>query len=421
MKRPTQATLWTPDFTRMIAATALGAAGGIAGGFALSFLVFDETGSTLAAALTAALRLVPGFLVPLAAAPLMDRLPRKPFLVGGDALAGLLYLLAGAYLLRMPFRYGTYLGFSLLLSCIGAFDQLAYNALYPRLIPAGQEEKGYAVAGLLYPVLDVLMMPLAALLLDALGAPRILMLQGVLSLLAAAVESRIRVTEENRLAGQPYTLALWRADLAEAAAYLKNEPGLRAVYGYMAVTNGAAGGYGSIQVAFFRTAPGMSAALYALFTAAEFAGRTLGGLVQYRTTLPPRKKYGFAFLVYNLYELMDLLLLWLPWPLMLANRAACGFLGAQSAVMRQAAVQRYLPERLRTRINAFEEMLCLAASSVLSLAVGALGEVLDYRLCLSVTAAAVLAVCWGTIGRQHRAVRRVYERAAEGERGDAVG
>ena len=42
--------LWTKNFCRVTAATALGAAGGILSGFALSFLVFDETGSTLASA-----------------------------------------------------------------------------------------------------------------------------------------------------------------------------------------------------------------------------------------------------------------------------------------------------------------------------------------------------------------------------------
>ena len=41
--------LWTRNFTLLIAASGLGAVGGIAGGFAMSFLVFDETGSTLAA------------------------------------------------------------------------------------------------------------------------------------------------------------------------------------------------------------------------------------------------------------------------------------------------------------------------------------------------------------------------------------
>ena len=46
--------LWTRNFCLVTLASTLGSAGAIAGGFALSFLVFDETGSTLAAALIAA-------------------------------------------------------------------------------------------------------------------------------------------------------------------------------------------------------------------------------------------------------------------------------------------------------------------------------------------------------------------------------
>ena len=45
--------------------------------------------------------------------------------------------------------------------------------------------------------------------------------------------------------------------------------------------------------------------------------------------------------MYQTYELMDACLLWLPYPLMLVNRAVCGFLGIQSATIRQAAVQRH--------------------------------------------------------------------------------
>ena len=88
-------TLWTRDFTRITAATALGAAGGIISQFALSFLVFDETGSTLAAALSVAIQLIPMVLLPLILAPMMDRLPRKPFLVWGDLLNGVCYAGAG--------------------------------------------------------------------------------------------------------------------------------------------------------------------------------------------------------------------------------------------------------------------------------------------------------------------------------------
>ena len=108
-------TLWRRNFTLLTLATALGAAGGIAGGFALSFLVFDETGSTLASALILALQVIPGLVIPLLAAPWMDRMPRKPFLVGGDLLNGLLYALMGLYLLRFRFSYAGYLAYSLLL------------------------------------------------------------------------------------------------------------------------------------------------------------------------------------------------------------------------------------------------------------------------------------------------------------------
>lgn len=66
-------TLWTKDFIRITLATSLGAAGGIISGFALSFLVFDETGSTLASALVVAIQLLPGAVLPLLIAPLMDR------------------------------------------------------------------------------------------------------------------------------------------------------------------------------------------------------------------------------------------------------------------------------------------------------------------------------------------------------------
>ena len=404
---PLKKTLWTRNFTLVTFATILGSIGGIAGSFALSFLVFDETGSTLASALLLAIQVLPNVFIPLILAPVMDRLPRKPFLVGGDAVNGALYFLLGVYLLVLPFSYIEYLCFSLVLACLSSFDQLAYNCIYPQLIPAGMEEKGYAVSSMLYPVLKVVMTPLAAVLFDALGVGWMLLLQAALSLLAAAVESRIQITEARRDSGR-FSFKLWWGDICEAARYLKEEPGLRSIYSYMAVTNGVAGGYAPLLVAFFRTAPGLSATLYSLFSVAEFLGRSLGGAVQYRLRLKPEKKFPFTFFVYQFYEVMDMILLWIPYPLMLVNRAMAGFLGINSATMRQAAVQRYLPEHLRARINAFEGMCITLSSTVFSLALGALGEVLDYKLVVTLGAGYALLFCWGTIWRRRRDVAGIF-------------
>ena len=404
MKSP----LWNRDYTLLMLATLLGSAGGVASGFALSFLVFDETGSTMAAALLLAMELIPAFLIPLAAAPLMDRFPRKPFLVAGDAINGVLYGLAGFYLLKCEFSYTLYLAFSLLLSTLGSFDSLAYNSLYPNLIPKGCEQKGYAVSGALYPMVRVVMTPVAAMLYGSIGVAGILMMQSALSLAAAAVESGIRVQEPKRSEGQPFSFRVWKGDLLEALRYLRDEKGLRAIYAYMAVTNGVGNGYSPILVAFFRTAPGFSAVMYSAFSAAEFAGRALGGLFHYHVKIPPEKRFGFSFFVYQFYELMDLLLLWIPYPCMLLNRAAAGFLGINSASLREAAVQRYLPDHLRAKLNAFLDMLISFSVAVLGLAIGALGEVLDYRLCITVCGGATVLTCWLTIWKNRRHVRRIY-------------
>ena len=401
--------LWTRNFRLVILASAIGTIGATAGGFALAFLVFDETGSTLASALIVAIQLLPHLLLPVLIAPFMDRLPRKSFLVAGDIANAVLLAGMGLWLLFFNFSYVGYLAVSLLLACIGAVDELAFTSIYPELIPEGAEQKGYAVSSMLYPVLKVIMTPLAAVLLDTLGVAWILIAQSGLSFAAAITESFIHLDETERQHRTPYSLQAWAGDIREAVQYLKEERGLRSIYEYMAVTNGVASGFSPILVAFFRTFPGFTAAMYSAFSVVEFAGRTIGSALQYRIKIPDKKKYGLVFFVYQVYESMDMCLLWLPYPLMLVNRGICGFLGSNSAILRSAAVQRYIPEKLRSRINAFDDVLITAGASVFSLMMGFLGEILDYRWCVTIGGAIAMLASWLLIWGRRKDVRKVYE------------
>ena len=401
--------LWTRNFRLVILASAIGTVGAIAGGFALAFLVFDETGSTLASALIVAIQLLPHLLLPVLIAPFMDRLPRKSFLVAGDIANAVLLAGMGVWLLFFDFSYVGYLAVSLLLACLGAVDELAFTSIYPELIPEGAEQKGYAVSSMLYPILKVIMTPLAAILLDTLGVAWILIVQSGLSLAAAITESFIHLDETERQHRTPYSLRGWAGDIREAVQYLKEEHGLRSIYEYMSVTNGVASGFSPILVAFFRTFPGFTAAMYSAFSVVEFVGRTIGSALQYRIKIPDKKKYGFVFFVYQVYETMDMCLLWLPYPLMLINRGICGFLGSNSAILRSAAVQRYIPEKLRSRINAFDGILITAGASIFSLLMGFLGEILDYRWCVTIGGAIAMLASWLLIWGRRKDVRRVYE------------
>ena len=315
----------------------------------------------------------------------------------------------GVYLLFFDFSYLGYLGYSLILATLGSLDELAYNSIFPKVIPNGMEQKGYAVSSMLYPILRVIMLPLAAVLMDIVGMPWLFIGQGIFSICAAFLEYQIQLAEEVRMNGNGFSFKLWKNDILEVLHYLKTERGLQAIYSYMAVSNGVAVGYTPVLVAFFRTTPGMSAALYSLFSVAEFLGRTIGGFVQYRVQIPAKKKFHVTFWIYIIYELMDICLLWLPYPLMLTNRVITGFLGTNSATLRVAAVQTYIPDQMRARVNAFENMLIMAIGSIGSVLVGAIGEILDSRLCMTLCSAFALLVCLCTIFRRRTDVKNIYE------------
>ena len=401
--------LWNRNFSLVILASSMGTIGGIAGSFALAFLVFDETGSTLASALILAIQLLPFLFIPIVIAPIMDRLPRKTFLVMGDVANSFLIFGMGLWLLFFDFSYIGYLALSLLLACLGSVDELAFTSIYPELIPKGAEQKGYAVSSMLYPVLTVIMTPFAAVLLDTFGVAWILIAQGGLSLLAAITESFIRLDETERHDSETYSLQAWASDIREAVQYLKKERGLLGLYEYMAVSNGVDTGFSPLLIAFFRTFPGFTAAMYAAFSVVEFIGRSIGSALQYRIKIPDKKKFGFVFFVYQTYSAMDMCLLWLPYPLMLVNRGICGFLGSNSAIIRNAAVQTYIPERLRSRVNAFQGVLVTAGCSVFSLMMGFLGEILDYRWCITIGGTFTLLAGFVLILVRQKEVRRLYE------------
>ena len=84
-----------------------------------------------AAALIVAIQLIPYFVLPLLLAPLMDRLPRKAFLVAGDVINGVVYGAMGFWLLFFEFSYVGYLVISLLLACLGCLRSLRERSALP--------------------------------------------------------------------------------------------------------------------------------------------------------------------------------------------------------------------------------------------------------------------------------------------------
>ena len=92
---------------------------------------------------------------------------------------------------------------------------------------------------MLYPLLRVIMLPLAAVLMDTIGMPWLFIGQGLFSICAALIENTIQLTEETRVCEKTFSFQVWKEDLQEVLRYFKKERGLQAIYYYMAATNGS--------------------------------------------------------------------------------------------------------------------------------------------------------------------------------------
>lgn len=409
--KKTKTKLWSRDFTRITLASALSIIGGEAMNLPISLLVFDQTGSTLASALIMICGMLPDVILPIFVAPLIDRTSKRSWIVGLDLALAVVYVLMGWWISSHPFSFGLYLAFTLVVATISVFYQLAYSSWYPDLIPVGAEQQGYAVSGTMYPVITVVMAPVAALLYEMVPMHQIFYVVAGLVLVSVAIEGSIRNIGTKKT--DSYTLAQYRTDLLEGFRYLKREKGVRNICLNSAVGNGTSNAVGVLSQAFFQTSSLLTVTMFGLLSSAEMIGRTIGGLIQYRVQIPVKKRFAFTKFVYTFYTFMDGCLLLLPYPAMLVNRFLCGILGVSSATIRAAAMNCYLAPDIRARVNALCNVLYALGGIAFHLGAGLMGQVMDYRLAALIVSGVCMAAIIGFIVIPGRVNRPVYEATRE--------
>lgn len=400
-------TLWTKNYTCITTATILSAIGGEAMGLPISLLVFEETQSTILSALIMICGILPDMVLSVFIAPIIDRDTKKKWIVGLDVLLMLVYLLMGSWVSSHTFQYGLYIVFTLLVGTISVFYRLAYSAWYPQLIPFGFEQKGYAVSGTIYPLVTIIMSPVATFLYEKISISNMFFLVATISLVSILIEAQIKETvQEHKTL---YSFAQYKEDLVEGFSYLKREKGIRNIYTYMSVTQGVSDGTAVAIQAFFQTQPGFTVTMLGLMKSAEMIGRVVSGALQYKIEIPAPKRYGVTKFVYTFYQLADMVLLFMPYPLMLMNRFLCGGLGTMSATLRETAVQSYLPNGMRARVNAVFQVIFSMGGIGFQFLAGALGEVMLYRLVIIVLGVVSLIAIWIFIIKPDKENRPVYE------------
>lgn len=400
--------LWTRDFTIITLGTVVSMLGNAVSGFAISLLVLDYTGSVFLYALYMVVYNLPKVVMPLVAGPYLDSYSRKRAIYTLDFISAGLY--TGIFLLLKAglFSYGPFLALCFFIGCIDSSYEVAYESLYPTLIPEGCFSRAYSISSLIYPF-AVIMVPVASFVYELVGLEPLFAFNAATFFVAACFETRIRGGDTHIRTEHGTMLREFR----EGLAYLKGEPGLMviAVYFFFSMLVGSGGS--ALWLPYFRSAPGLGLETYVYVMAANVLGRLAGGVVHYRVHLKARHKFAVALTVYASISFLEGGFVFAPKGLMLLMCFVSGFLAVNSYNIRISATQSYVPDSCRARFNGVFLMFTTLGSVIGQLAAGALAEFLPIRGVIAglqlVGLVGVFTIIWP--GRSH--VKSIYNREVQ--------
>ncbi len=401
-------TLWNKNFTIITAGTIISAFDQGLVSFALSLVVFDQTQSVFLSGVFSAITMIPMTIIPLLVAPYMDAHPRRPFIYGLDYVMSFLYIVFSLVSLQIGFNYSIYLVLSLGVTTIGSVYQCAYQSIYPDLIPEGFMQKGFAVSSMVYPLVTFLVTPISAIMYVAFGIEMLFFIQGILLFIAATLEKNIQLDETKLLKpNQQFSFKNYISQLQEGIDYLKEEVGVRSLYGYMAITNATTQGGSVVLIAFFQTSALLSTTMYSIYVAAQTLGRFIGGYVQYVQTIKKEQKYFIANIVYKLYNIAEMIIIFLPFSGMLITQFLLGMMGVTSMTLRESAVQLYLPVNKRSRVYSLLNITMSLMVMIFRILAGILATGLSYRSVFVLFALFGLVMNFILVDRNKSAIEKI--------------
>ena len=405
--------LWTRDFTIITLGSVISMFGNALAGFAISLFVLDYTDTPLYYALYVFLYTLPQLAAPLIAGPLMDRFSRRKTIYSLDFLSAAIYILMGLAIRLDVFSFWLLAALTLVIGTVNSVYQVAYESFYPMLITEGNFSRAYSIASTLE-TLSAVMIPVSLFLYKQFGLAPLLLINGLCFLGAALCETRIRDVETERgLAAEgSYSFSAYWTDAKEGVRYLWGEKGLLRVTLYFIFASLAGGASGVITLPYFKNAFENGEWVYMTTWGFSVAGRGIGGLLQYKIKYPAAVKYGVAFAVYCIINVLEGGYLFLP---VNGMRIACflvGILSVTSYTIRSSATQSYVPDDRKGRFNGAFIMLTTSGALLGELLAGACTAFLPMRTVLAMFMGVALIAAVVIIGGGKKHVKPLFNRQA---------
>jgi MFS family permease len=411
--------LWRhPDFVRLWAGETTSIFGSLIGGLALQFTAILWLGANpLEVSLLAAFRLVPGFVVGLAAGVWVDRLPRRPIMIVADAgRAAALATIPIAALLGALTMNQLYL-VSFATSALTVFFDAAYRSYLPTLVSSEELVEGNSKLTASASLAEFGSFGVSGWLVQLVKGPGAIAIDALSFVVSALCVWRIKTPEPPPPPVHEREPALREA--LEGARVVARQPVLRTLAGVNAIE---AFGNQMFSVVFLLYLvdeigykPGVLGMIFAIggltsLGGAYMAGRTsrLGGLGPALLLAAAVRCGGGLFTPF----VVDVSLMGIA--LLVAAQIVTDPFWALYDINDVSLRQTVTPERLQGRVFANFQLLEFGAALLGTAAGGLLGEAIGLRetLFLRVAVSAV-AVLWLVVSPVAR-LRKMPEPAAAG-------
>ena len=368
--------LWTKNFTIITVGSLISTMGNAVSNFALGLIVFNATQSTFLYSLFMIIAALPKIIIPLMIGPFVDRRSRKNIIVTIDTIYGFIFAVFAYIIYKDLYSYPLFVLLGITLGTLDSIYNVAYESLYPEFITEGNFSKAYSISSLIYPIATTIMVPVAGFAYESIGVAPLFLFNGITFFITQAIE-RFIVAEESHLSqrkSQSKIASSYKEDFKEGIAYLKKERGLMSITAYFCIATMAGSITQTLYLPFFTASPDHTVTQYSMMMAVMTFGRCIGGLVHYRYRYPADKKYTISVCVYLTLSILNGMILFMPYFVMLGISLIIGILGVTSYNIRISGTQNYVPNEKRGRFNGIFMMATMAGSILGQFVGGILGE-----------------------------------------------
>ena len=386
--------LWRhDDFLRLWSGQTISVFGSMIGGTALDFTAILVLGATpLQLGVLNAMRLVPGLLAGLFAGAWVDRLHRRPLLIGADVGRALVLASLPLAALLGALHIAQVYVVALLVSILSVFFDVAYQAYLPALVGKHELVEGNSKLSASAAVAEFGGFSVAGALVQALTAPMAILIDAASFVVSAVTLGMIRTREAALIpAAEP---DLYN-EIGEGLKTVWCHPLLRASAAVELLHNLGGGVFAALVVLYMSRGLGFNPAVLTPIWAVGGISSFVGAALAPRLSL----RWGAGWVMALGLGIAGMSSLFIPLAsgatLLSAACLAIAQLGDGFFTVYQINVvslwQSITHERLLGRVNATMKFIALAATLVGSLAGGLLGQAVGVRSTLAGAVACTLA------------------------------